>query len=125
MPKYNNAAMKQKLKVYCETRGIGRLRHDCGGLTLKHHRAYGAWLNMMAQNQDNVCKRWLHFPNFVKDMGDPPRYSSHVARIRKNVPFGPGNASWTGFLTETRFLIDNTVIKLTSSKLWKTVLGNR
>lgn len=41
-----------------------------------------------------VCKRWLKFENFYKDMGPRPSLRHSIERKKNNKGYGPSNCKW-------------------------------
>lgn len=74
----------------------------------KDTRTYRSWHNMKERciNPNNpsyhnygergitVCKEWLEFPNFLKDMGERPRKLT-LERIKNNKGYCKFNCKWT------------------------------
>lgn len=48
-----------------------------------------------------VCKRWLKFENFYKDMGDRPNQHS-LERINNNKDYSPNNCKWATYKEQNR-----------------------
>lgn len=90
---------------------------SCGCLKIKHGYAkrgklskiYTAWDGMIQRcNNINsyayknyggrgikVCKRWLKFKNFLKDVGNPPTNKHTLDRINNNKGYNPNNWRWS------------------------------
>lgn len=58
----------------------------CTNPSHSHYSAYG-------EREITVCKRWLKFENFYKDMGDKPRGAS-IHRIENDEGYYPDNCVW-------------------------------
>jgi len=79
--------------------------HDIKG---KVSTTYSAWVGMKGRclNVNNraykdyggrgitVCKRWLKFENFLKDMGESPGKGYSLDRIENNKGYYPKNCRW-------------------------------
>lgn len=63
-----------------------QMRHRCMRPLHKQYAAYGG-------RGIKVCKRWLKFENFFKDMGHPPPNKS-LDRINNNKGYKPSNCRW-------------------------------
>jgi len=84
---------------------LGSLANITHGQT--HAPIYNIWngMNQRCGNPNNtsyknyggrgikVCKRWLKFENFYKDVGDPPKGKS-LDRINNNEGYFPNNWRW-------------------------------
>ena len=81
---------------------MGKFKH---GKT--HTRAFRIWSHMKGRclNKNDfkypiyggrgikICKRWLNFKNFLKDMGEPP-IEKQIERINNNKGYFPKNCKW-------------------------------
>jgi hypothetical protein len=61
-----------------------------------------------------VCRRWLKFENFLKDVGDPPKGLS-LDRINNNKGYNPNNWRWTTHKINSRNRRDNHLISYKNS----------
>lgn len=120
-------------------------RHRNGRIAKTHGRSkcpeYMAWIDMRRRvfNRGHkyykdyggrgitVCKRWLSFETFFKDMGSRPSKKHSLDRIKNEGNYHPRNCRWATRLeqaanTRTCFLITrNGVTK--SLKQWAKLLG--
>ena len=90
----------------------------------KISRAYIAWQNMKARCGDKnithikyyskrnikICKRWLKFENFYKDVGNPPKGKS-LDRINNNKGYYPNNWRWATKKEQSRNQKNNITLK--------------
>lgn len=93
-------------------------KFDCGGLSLKHHQAYTAWLSLMMQSRECLFGPWQNFVRFLDDLGDPPAQRPHLGRLDSKKPHSPQNSLWVGRYAGFEFKVGNTTIKLAPSKAW-------
>lgn len=92
-----------------KSRGL-RERHGQYGTPV-----YRSWHNMLSRCRNpnstdfknyggrgiTVCDRWLRFPNFYADMGDPPP-GMLLERERNDQGYEPGNCIWATRLAQNR-----------------------
>ena len=57
-----------------------------------------------------VCKRWLKFENFYKDMGPKPSPKHEIDRKNNNKGYYPGNCRWSTRSQQTRNTRRNVMI---------------
>jgi len=58
-----------------------------------------------------VCKRWMKFPNFLKDMGEPPTNKHQIDRINNNRGYKPSNCRWATHIQQQRNSRNNNLIE--------------
>jgi hypothetical protein len=99
---------KKKRGGWTRPPSYGNLRHGAYGT-----RAYYSWTNMKTRclNPNStkfkdyggrgigVCERWMDFPNFLADMGQPPVGTS-LERKDVNGHYEPGNCVWADDKTQ-------------------------
>lgn len=78
-------------------------------------KAYSSWLNMKQRctnpnrpDQKNYvgrelgfCERWVDFPNFLEDMGEPPDGLT-LERVDNSLGYSPGNCQWANSKQQNR-----------------------
>lgn len=91
--------------------------------TIKVSKTYEAWAHIIQRctnpnNKDyynyggrgiKVCKRWLKFENFLKDMGEAPE-AHQIDRINNNGNYCKSNCRWTTSKINNRNRRDNRLI---------------
>lgn len=100
----------------CGPKGRHRFKH---GKT--DTRIYRIWRQMhqrcenpKAEGYENyggrgikVCEWWNTFPNFFRDMGEPPSDQHTLDRIRTNEDYSKGNCTWSTWVEQHRNRRDN------------------
>lgn len=96
----NNIKAKNSYNCrYCKTVGISHGK--------RYTSTYNSWANMLQRclNLTNpaykyyggrgitVCKEWLDFENFLKDMGECPKDLT-IERVNNNLGYHPDNCKW-------------------------------
>jgi hypothetical protein len=99
---------------------LKELTKSCGCLNTTHGMsrsgAYSSWQQMKDRclNSNNhryssygangitVCKRWMKFENFLKDMGESPGYGYSLDRINCFGNYSPKNCRWATRTTQNR-----------------------
>lgn len=54
---------------------------------------YQAWANLKKSKRD-MCKEWLNFAEFLKDMGEKPHRYAGVRRKDETAPYSKENCAW-------------------------------
>lgn len=80
-----------KTKIY---RIWGGILTRCSNKNNRAYKYYGA-------RGIRVCKRWLKFENFYKDMGDPPKGLT-LERINNEGDYKPSNCKWATWIEQKR-----------------------
>jgi len=89
----------------CFQRELAKIRHTTHGMT--NTKIYEVWQHMHSRCRDKadksykdygsrgikVCKRWLNFETFYKDMGECPE-GLMLDRIDNNKGYFPDNCQW-------------------------------
>lgn len=63
------------------------IRRRCLNKNQKSYNRYGG-------RNIKICKRWLKFENFIKDMGEPPTPGLSIERIDNNKGYNKNNCKW-------------------------------
>lgn len=111
------------------TKSCGCLRIDGQSARMKTHgmsntKVFKNWLKMIErctyekglQYKDyggrgiTVCRRWLKFENFLKDMGDRPEGKNSIDRIDNSKGYSKSNCRWANFTTQNRNKRNNFII---------------
>ena len=112
--------------IYCSVAcrgGNNRLSHGhtLGGVL---SATYNTWVNMVGRCTSkshgkyarygavgiSVCDRWLHFENFLSDMGERPDGCT-IDRIDGNSGYSPENCRWADIKTQQRNLKSNVFVE--------------
>jgi hypothetical protein len=105
----------------CGAKAIGNRNRKHG---LCASPAYNSWISMkercsnpLAPNYRHyggrgieVCKRWLTFSNFIKDMGARPSVSHSLERINNDGNYEPSNCRWATWKEQNNNRRGNTKI---------------
>jgi len=107
--------MSKSRAYFCYRNMINR----CYWKKLKYFNDYGG-------RGITVCKRWMNFENFFKDMGDPPKGMT-LDRINNNGPYSPKNCRWATMFDQARNKRNNVFYKIGPFKFivseWVRLLG--
>lgn len=101
-------------------RSCGCFHDECSAVANRTHgkrkaKVYSVWGAMLARcrNPNNkrfkdyggrgikICESWLHFENFLADMGEPPEGGT-LDRIDGNGNYAPGNCTWSTHTQQAR-----------------------
>ncbi len=82
--KHGNAKNNDKTKTY---RSWQNMIQRCINPEHKYYKHYGG-------RGIKVCKRWLKFPNFLKDMDEHPGKGYSIDRINNNGNYCKSNCRW-------------------------------
>lgn len=94
-----------------ECRKKANLKHGC-----RNSRLYRIWTQMKTRCLNSkhvaysryagrgikICKRWLKFENFLKDMGHPPARELTLDRVNNNKGYYKQNCRWATRLQQNR-----------------------
>lgn len=120
------------------TKSCGCLRNEkIKKLSTKHghcknklSRIYKVWRGMIARCTNpningyknyggrgiTVCKRWLEFENFLKDMGEPPTNKHQIDRINNEEGYYKKNCRWVLPKENNRNRRDSFIIEYNNKK---------
>lgn len=96
------------------------------GLLVKDHPLYNTWAGILSRCFNpsepgyknyggrgiTVCKRWFHFRNFAKDMGEKPSHEHSIDRIDNDKGYNAENCRWA---TRTEQCLNRRVFKNNTS----------
>jgi hypothetical protein len=113
----------EELSVYITKRNT---KHGMYGTPV-----YNTWIKMVQRCTDagfrdyahyggrgiTVCKRWLTFANFYKDMGDKPSPAHSLDRINNNSGYRKGNCRWATQKEQANNTRSNLVFRFRGKKL--------
>lgn len=80
------------------------MKDRCLNPKCKHFHNYGG-------RGINVCKRWLKYSNFIKDMGHRPSSKHTLERIDNDGHYEPKNCRWVTRKIQTRNMRRNVLVK--------------
>lgn len=102
-------------------------------------RVYNIWRGMKVRCSDKatgksrknyyekgirVCKRWMNFQNFYKDMGDPPAGCS-LERLDGNKNYQPSNCMWASYKAQANNMKSNHVVEHFGESMTISMWANR
>lgn len=107
-------------KVPTEYSTWNNIKQRCLNLNNKNFDRYGG-------RGIKICKRWLNFKNFIKDMGQKPNLKSTINRKNNNGNYTSKNCHWTTMKCQQRNRISNRVLgdfgKKRCQSEWAELLG--
>ena len=98
----------------CNKSCAGRVRikhgHNRRGHATKTYMVWGSMIARCSNPKDRrfssyggrgikVCKRWLRFENFLRDMGEKPEGMS-IERLNNDSGYSPNNCIWADAVTQ-------------------------
>lgn len=90
--KHGRASTKKRDPIYA---AWSRMKRRCMNPNAKEYPRYGGV-------GIKVCERWLHFGNFMEDMGSSWSPGLSIDRIDNTKGYEPGNCRWATFLEQQR-----------------------